>query len=139
LLHPGTQAFASCVDPESGMPPALAALGREQWERPGTWADYLSVDLSVSIDSKQISREQRRYGALPLIVLTSDTAALGLPIPRDQLRTLTAARERWHDQIAALSTRGANFVVAGSSDSIATDDPLRVVSAIDEVIDQARK
>lgn len=138
-MHPGTTAFANCVSPDPSLPRALAVLNEKQWARPGTWQDYLSVDeCSNAIDSREIAREQRSYGALPLIVLTSDTAALQLPIPPAQVQALTAARERWHDQIAALSSLGTDFVIAGSSDSIAIDAPFSVVSAIDEVVAQAR-
>ena len=75
---------------------------------------------------------------MPLIVLTSDIYAEHLPFSDAQMQHLAAAWKGWRDSVAALSSQGANFVVAGSSVNMAIDRPTSIVSAVWEVVDQVR-
>lgn len=140
-LHPGTQAFTTCMYAPQGpaLPPALAAIVQRQWEQPGTWKDLtFAEEASETNTSAEVVREQRSYGDMPLVVLTSDTSVLHLPIPQTQKTALGRAWRTWHDGIAALSSRGKSSVVSGSSEAIPIDRPSSVISAIEEVLDQAR-
>ena len=79
------------------------------------------------------------YGNLPLIVLLAG-------VPDTDEDPAAAARQRaiWeelghlHERIAALSSRGVHRVVAGSGHRIQLEGPTAVISAVDEVVDQAR-
>ncbi len=138
-MHPGTPAFAACMytPPDPTMPKALKALIQRQWERPSTWRDFTSLD-SETASSSQIVREQRNYGDMPLIVLTTTKDIESLPIPKHQKAALVRAWTGWHEDIATLSSRGVDFVVKGSTLSVPIERPAAVVAAIDEVVDQAR-
>ena len=89
--------------------------------------------------SAQTVADQRTYGHMPLIVLTGALTFAQLPsLPKDQQ---AAALREWiamHDSVAALSSQGVNFVVAGAGHNIELDRPGAVISAVDEVVDQAR-
>jgi pimeloyl-ACP methyl ester carboxylesterase len=90
--------------------------------------------------SAEVVREQRGYGALPLIVLTAvNQDWRQLPgVTAAQARRLSTVWARMHDRIAALSTRGVNFLVAPSGHYIQHQHPGSVISAVDEVVDQVR-
>jgi pimeloyl-ACP methyl ester carboxylesterase len=92
------------------------------------------------ITPKEVQERQRSYGSMPLIVLT---AADTMNIP--QLAATPAQRAAlwrlWngmHDQMAAYSSVGVNFLIANSGHNISIDQPGAVISAIDEVVEQAR-
>lgn len=142
-LKPGRPVFAQCMYTPRGpaLPKPLATLITRGWEQPSRWQDFTFADLAADTSSSaQVVREQHPYGALPLIVLTSDMSVnlAFAPIPATQKAALTRAWTQWHRRIAALSSRGTQFVVTGSSSSISTDRPSTIVSAIDEVVDQVR-
>jgi len=102
---------------------------------------------------------QRRYGDMPLIVLTagrdeesalgtlsalpSGTPGLGTPAELAQLREQISRflRDGWgagHDAYAALSTRGRNQLVPDSTHGIQNHKPEVVISAVIEVLDEIR-
>jgi hypothetical protein len=123
--------------PDPTMPPALRALIHRQWERPGTWRDVRAAATAETSSSRQVVSEQRNYGDLPLVVLTTTKDLAALPIPTAQKTALAHAWIAWHGQIAKLSRRGVDIVVNGSSEAIPIDRPTAVVSAIDAVIEAA--
>jgi len=140
-MRPGTKVYGECMytPPGPALPKALADLNVRQWERPSTWLDFRSADEAFdTTSSAAVRREQRSYGAMPLIVLSEDSEILQLPIPAAQRTALARAWISWNDQVAALSARGANFAIDGTSQAIPIDRPSVVVGAVDEVIDQAR-
>jgi pimeloyl-ACP methyl ester carboxylesterase len=138
-IRPGTP-LADCIytPPDPTMPAPLKALIQRQWQRPGTWRDFASRDRSEKTSSAEVLREQRTYGSMPLIVLTTTKDILTLPIPPTQKARLAAAWMLWHERIAALSSAGTNVLVADSTQSIPIDRPVRVVSAIEQVVDRVR-
>jgi hypothetical protein len=130
-------------------PPELrAALDKEQVEAgPKILAAildnvaYYQSGQAVELDSKSVAKSGRNYGAMPLVVLTAgmeDPAPPNLPpaalaqLPLRRTELLHA-----HQALAALSTRGVNRVVADSPSLIQQSKPQVVVSAINEVLDQA--
>jgi len=103
--------------------------------------NYISYTKSIDLDSRMAVNPHRNYGNMPLIVLTASeflsppdfSAAAKAEIP-----TFHAEWERAHDAYAALSTRGVNRTVAGSSHDIPQIKPQAVIDAIDEVVDEVR-
>jgi len=111
----------------------------EELARTSFWKDQLLELLAIPTSSAQVRAEQRSYGNLPLIVLTAghpDTDPG--PMTPTQLRAVWVADIHLHDNVAALSSRGVNFVIDGAGHFIQADRPSTVTSAVDEVVDQAR-
>jgi len=137
-IRAGT-ATAGCIymPPDPTMSDPLRKRIEAQSEHPSFWRAFTSRDQNVPRSSDEVIREQKRYGTMPLIVLTTTKDIEQLPIPHPQKTRLLAAWVRWHDEIASLSTIGSNFVVAGSS-SIPIDNPGAVLSAVYEVLLQSR-
>lgn len=137
-MRPRSTEYADCMytPPDPTMPPRLRTLIHRQWQRPGTWRDVRAAARDTS-SSRQVVSEQRDYGDLPLVVLTTTKDLAALPIPSAQKAALAHAWIAWHGEIAKLSRRGVDVVVNGSSEAIPIDRPAAVVSAIDAVIDAA--
>lgn len=89
----------------------------------------------------EVRAAERPYGNLPLIVLTDSESG---DIDNTGPVSVAAQCEGWvakdkaEERVAELSTVGAHFVVAGSPHAIQLYHPSVVISAIDEVIAQAR-
>ena len=117
-----------------------AALAKQDFSRPSYWNDMLLEALAIPKSDAQVQTQQRPYGDLPLIVLTAgmpdDSSG---PITPAQQRALWAGEKALHDRIASLSSHGAHFVVAGAGHCIQCDRPFAVVSAVDEIVDEARQ
>lgn len=103
--------------------------------------NYVSYQKSIDLDSRMVVNPHRNYGNMPLIVLTASeflsppdySAAAKAEIPK-----FHAEWERAHDAYAALSTRGVNLTVEGSSHDIPQIKPQAVIDAIDGVVSEAR-
>jgi pimeloyl-ACP methyl ester carboxylesterase len=54
------------------------------------------------------------------------------------MRAIWIVQKNLPDRIAALSSRGVHFEIDGSGHYIQLDRPSAVISAVDEVVDQAR-
>jgi hypothetical protein len=80
------------------------------------------------------------YGRLPLVVLTARRTMDGSEIVATPEQKLAFWRlwKSMHDQIAARSSVGVDVVVERSGHDIQLDRPKVVISAIDDVVTQAR-
>jgi pimeloyl-ACP methyl ester carboxylesterase len=141
-LRSGTVAFQNCMWPTGPGDPQLPVAVRsslvQQWQRPGAWKDLMFA--AQADDSSEVTQAQRNYGDMPLVVLTSDVRVdlAGLPLTPAQLDRIAIAYRSWHRDIAALSSRGVDFVLQGCGDSPPIDQPTSVISAINEVVEQVR-
>ncbi len=96
-----------------------------EFVRPSYRKSQLLKLLASSTSSTHVHAEPRPHGSSPLIVLTAgypNTA--GTMIPAHQ-RAIWVAEVHVHDRIAALSSRGINFVVEGSGHHIPEERPVR--------------
>jgi pimeloyl-ACP methyl ester carboxylesterase len=103
-------------------------------------AFYMSQSL-LDVDAGITIKPDRNFGSMPLIVLTAGEFETPPDFPAEvkaQIPSWQAEWRRGHDGYAALSTRGVNRVVAGSSHYIHQIKPQVVIDAIDEVVDAAR-
>lgn len=85
-------------------------------------------------------KPSRNYGAMPIAVLTSEKQPLA-PIPVEQPEKTKALADLWmsgHDQLAALSTRGTNQIVPGTTHQIPVDRPDAVIAAILQTLEISR-
>ena len=142
-IVPGSRAYARCVytPPDPTMPAPLLAMIRKQWQSARLWRSFAvsSSDETERGSSREVVAEQRSYGAMPLVVLTTTKDALALPIPGAQKTALVHAWIAWHRRIAAYSSVGKDIIVAGSSSSIPIDRPSAVVAAIEEIVRKVRR
>ena len=88
------------------------------------------------LSSDQVRAAKRPYGDLPLIVLTR------IPQPKGPQEMRDAKVRLWielHDELAHLSARGVNRVIADSGHYIQFDKPGVVIDAIREVLRAATR
>jgi pimeloyl-ACP methyl ester carboxylesterase len=120
---------------------AIAEVRGEHLNRASLWKDE-ALELEASDKSAaEVRAAHRPYGDLPLIVLTDsedgDVDDSG-PISVAAQRATWLAKDEAEEHIAGLSSVGAHFVVAGSPHAIQLYRPSVVISAVGEVVDQAR-
>jgi pimeloyl-ACP methyl ester carboxylesterase len=142
---PGSELFKKCIsDPFPQYSEAVNTSNQQQEMRQAVQQAGLSENEQVfraSADQVRVSRHS--YGKLPLIVLTSGPR----PPPKDPLTpealALSAARRQlWvtlHDDLAKLSTRGVNEVVAGAKHYIQLDKPQAVIDAVARVLTMSKE
>jgi pimeloyl-ACP methyl ester carboxylesterase len=146
--------YERCTATAAALVPSLKAAIARLNADPARLLTQASTEKEHYADSREVINEQRRYGDLPLIVLTAggdESSALsslrgspGTETPADleQLRQqiVLFLRDAWgpaHDAYAALSTRGRNQLV-DSGHNIPINKPDVVISAITEVLDDIR-
>lgn len=108
----------------------------------------------ITDDPREVVNTQRRYGNMPLIVLTAgrdessaappSTPGADTPAKLEQLRKQIAQflQEGWgpaHGAYAALSTRGRNQLVPDSGHNIPVNKPEVVILAVIEVLNEIRQ
>jgi hypothetical protein len=123
---------------------AFCALAQVQIKqellRPAFWLDSGSeLTSEAHLNSAEVLHSQREYGALPLIVLMSAyDEGDSLPIPPRELSAIQRVTETGDSRLAHLSTIGTCFIVHDTGHDIQTKRPTVVISAIVEVLDQAK-
>jgi pimeloyl-ACP methyl ester carboxylesterase len=109
-----------------------------QLRRPAFWLNLGSEDAaSGAKDSAEDIEQQRQFGAMPLIVLTAAND-VGPSLPPVEMTAIDKVWTGGHDRLARLSSVGVNYVVTHSGHAIQDYRPAAVVSAIAEVISEAR-
>jgi pimeloyl-ACP methyl ester carboxylesterase len=159
-LKSGTAQFEQCTAQSvpDVLPHLKAAIARLNTD-PARILNQASLEKEHYVDGREVINAQRRYGNMPLIVLTAGleeasalsmvshlppaTPGAGTPEELAQLREQIARflREGWgeaHDAYAALSSRGRNQLVPDSGHGIPTSKPEVVISAVNEVLDEIR-
>lgn len=136
-----------------GLKAAIARLNAD----PARLLTELSTEKEFETDDPQeVVNAQRRYGGMPLIVMSAgrvESSALSYvrpdmpgtetPAKLEELRKQSALflRDGWaraHEAYAALSTRGRNQLVADSGHNVPIDKPEAVISAVMEVLEEIR-
>jgi pimeloyl-ACP methyl ester carboxylesterase len=140
-LKPHTQLYAVCTSQDPELPPTLNAVVAKRQLRPEWWRAYDSDQTSDrTISSVEVRREQRRYGNLPLAVVVAADAFAKEPLPDDQRRAEQAFMKTFTAPLATYSAIGSRVEVDGCSHGdIATHCASNVASAIDTILDQARR
>ena len=117
----------------SALTEGLAQLNAD----PARLLTQASAIENVSQSGREVINPQRRYGDMPLIVLTSGSHPMPPEVPadvREQATLYFRALASGHDAYAALSTRGRNQVVPDSGHFIQVDNPKVVLAAINDVL-----
>lgn len=102
-------------------------------------AVFSEMENIDTASSDELRAARRRYGDMPLIVLTRAPAPVGQDETQEHRDMLNKLWVTLHDEIAALSTRGANKTVPYSGHLIQWDQPQVVVRVILEVMAVSRE
>lgn len=141
-LDPGSIAYRRCSDPvRQPLGPQIAAeRARIQVTKAYQAAQASEIANSVYADDRSdaVYRAlftRRRFGPMPMLVLTHGNYDLGDPIDVASYQSYL-----WlHAETAALSRSGQHRIVPKTSHNIEIDDPDAVVRAILEVVDQTTR
>jgi pimeloyl-ACP methyl ester carboxylesterase len=95
------------------------------------------VETFINVDSQQVEAESGSLGAVPLIVLTRGQRSTNMN--EDQAATELRLWDELHESVARLSSRGSHRVVQDAGHYIQLDQPDAVVTAVLEVVEQARR
>ncbi len=129
LIPPGTSAAMAAFLTETRGPAYYQAVLDE-------YAAFREIDNNELV-SARAARGPRPLGAMPLIVLTAGDDAYPTLTP-DETQTLHKMWVSMHDEMADLSSKGANRVVEGAGHGIHYAKPQVVIDAVTEVVDAAR-
>ena len=133
--------------PRPGRTPEEIAYLRQPYLRAGYYEATRSESNSLgregsgdSADFRQERAAQRSFDATPVVVLTRDPDGPHPPgVSEERIRASEAEWMAGHDRLAARSTRGRNTVVPGAGHMIQIEKPDAVVSAVTEVVQEARR
>jgi pimeloyl-ACP methyl ester carboxylesterase len=154
-LKSGTPQFEQCTAVQVPLPESLKAAIARLNADPERLLTQASTEKEHHEDAREVMNAKRRYGDMPLIVLTAgrdESSALSSLPDMPGARTpaeLTELRKEirrflhdgWdpaHDAYAALSTRGSNQLVPDSGHNIPINNPEVVISAVNEVLEEIR-
>lgn len=140
-LKRGTEKLNECTAPSllpsaASLRDALAQLNAD----PARLLTQASAIESVSESGREAIDPQRRYGDMPLIVLTSGSHPMPPEVPsdvREQAMAYFRALAAGHEAYAALSTNGRDQVVPDSGHFIQVDKPDVLLTAIKAVLAQS--
>jgi pimeloyl-ACP methyl ester carboxylesterase len=142
-LKPGSPDPDKCWSYPDDYPPELTGLLVQRDTDPLRFEAVRSyVAGALQQDGQQVINTRRNYGSMPLIILTAGKTA---DIPgiateaKNQIPVFHAEWVRAHDEIAALSSRGANRMVPEATHYIQQDKPQAVIEAIEEVLTAVRR
>jgi pimeloyl-ACP methyl ester carboxylesterase len=132
-----------CLSYPPDYPPVVSeALVKRDFAQPGRFDTQSSLADNFEYDAQIVINPKRHYGDIPLVVLTATEPQPAPPGTSDsakvQYLSFFASFQRAHDALAALSTRGVNRMVPGTSLYIHRIKPQVVIDTIEEVINQAR-
>lgn len=142
-LKPGTPGFDQCTAQPpvpaqfSSLTVQLAQLNAD----PARLLTQASAVENVPHSGREAINPQRRYGDMPLIVLTAGHHPMPPDVPadvREQAALYFRALASGHDAYAALSTRGRNQLVPDSVHFIQLENPAVVLAAINSVLAEIR-
>jgi pimeloyl-ACP methyl ester carboxylesterase len=141
-LERGTPGFDQCT--AQPLPDALARLSERLTKLNADPARLLTQASAIEngpLSGREVINPQRRYGAMPLIVLTAGRHPTPPGMPAEvskQSALYFQALASGHDAYAALSTRGRNQLVPDSMHFVQLENPAAVLAAINGVLAEIR-
>jgi pimeloyl-ACP methyl ester carboxylesterase len=106
--------------------------------RPASWRTRVSeLDTLWIATSDEVARGRHSYGSMPLVVLTAGKTYAATSRPLD--RALQSFWTQLHQDLARRSRRGREETVPRASHLMMLDQPAAIVSAIEAVVNQARR
>ena len=138
---------SECIDNPPDPDPVLHQALNQEYSQPRTLGAILDEQMAatpsapggLSANDVQGFAANASFGNMMLIVLTaSDKPAVPGWTPQ-QSAGFAAAWKAGHDELALRSSRGVNIVVPKSGHFIQKDQPGAVITAVKQVVDDARK
>jgi pimeloyl-ACP methyl ester carboxylesterase len=96
------------------------------------------AEMKAFPDSAAQAATTGSLGDMPLAVLSHDPDKLFTELPPDIARSTNQAWEKMQEELAHLSTRGTQTIAKNSSHYIQFDNPELVISAVRNIVEQAR-
>jgi pimeloyl-ACP methyl ester carboxylesterase len=136
-IKAGTPEFEECT--AYHIPPPFSVLGAALSRLNANPARLLTEASALEsfLSQREAINPQRRYGDMPLIVLTAGHRDPPPDTPADageQEALFYREAARAHEAYAALSTRGENQLVPDSGHNIPVEKPEAVLAAINRVL-----
>jgi len=113
----------------------LAGTASLKWQK--AFASEMANFDTVSADETRATR--RDFGDMPIIMLTHAPIPVRKGTPQSIQDRRTVDWEQLHNEVAAMSTHGTNWIVPRSTHSINYDRPEIVIDAIDLALEIAAK
>jgi len=137
----GSQQQKNCIgDPSTFFGPALGPVVLAQERKPTYWRTTVAEWNAMKDSDEQLRALRRPLGDLPLLVLTRGVSPYAVPNqPQSALnKAMEDENVAIQKQMAALSTRGTQRIVAGAGHGIQADKPEAVTEAVLEVLKQVK-
>ena len=135
----GGEAMAGCIgDPADHFGPVIGPQVLKMMKTTAYWRTRVDEYKAIATSDEQLRALRKPFGDLPLVVLTRGVSPYAIPDqPQSAInKAMEDENEKIHKELAALSTKGAQRVVAGASHGIQGDRPAAVTAAVLEVLEQ---
>ena len=138
---PGSELWNNCIGP---IPPrfgrALGAAYMAERSSARFWQANHSENTNLAIGEAELRAARAPLGDLPLLVLSRGISQYAIPgKPESALSKATEAENRLiGKEMAALSSRGRQRVVAGARHAIHEQKPRAVADAVIEILNEVR-
>lgn len=140
-IKPDSDVAASCIgDPSQYFGPLLGKQVKAKMLTRSYWKTRVDETNAYETSDNQLRALRKSFGSIPLIVLTRGVSPYADPSkPQSAVnKAVENENEKIHKEIAALSTKGKQRVVAEASHGIQGDQPGAVTEAIVEVLGQIK-
>lgn len=133
----GGQGMAECIgDPADFYGPVLGPRVLAAMKKKSYWRTVVDEYRGFDASDAQLRALRKPFGDLPLLVLTRGVSPYAIP---DQPQSATNKamedeNEKIHQELAALSTKGAQRVVPGAPHNIQSAQPDAVTAAVLEML-----
>nr|WP_315221840.1 alpha/beta hydrolase [uncultured Duganella sp.] len=135
----GGEAMANCIgNPADYFGPVIGPQVLKMMKTKSYWRTRVDEYNAIAASDDQLRALRKPFGDLPLLVLTRGVSPYADPSkPQSALNKATEdENEKIHKELAALSTKGAQRVVAGAAHGIQGDQPAAVTAAVLEMLKQ---
>ncbi len=137
----GSEALTNCIgNPVELYGPELGKVIQSIQMKQTYWRARVDEYNAIGTSDKQLGALRKPFGDLPLMVLTRGVSPYAVPgKPQSAMNKATEDENiKIHQEIASLSTRGKQLVVADASHVIQAEQPAAVVQAVLEVLTQIK-
>ncbi|SHH08523.1 alpha/beta fold hydrolase [Massilia sp. CF038] len=139
---PGSAMWNNCIGPmPADTSRALGAAQLAERHSAAFWRAAQSENSNFAVGDAELRAARGPWGDLPLLVLSRGVSPYAIPgKPQSALnKAVEMENLALHKEMAALSTRGKQRVVAGAGHLIQIDRPDAVVAAISDILDELQR
>lgn len=135
----GSEAIANCIGNAADYyGPVIGPQVLKTMKTKAYWRTRVDEYKAIPTSDDQLRALRKPFGDLPLLVLTRGVSPYAIPDkPQSAInKAMEDENEKIHKELAALSTKGAQRVVAGAAHGIQGDQPAAVTAAVLEILKQ---